>query len=311
MPASGGPPIDAAVVPAFFAALAPAELQVLDDALADQRADHARLAQQHADQVARAEYAARLAERQYRAVDPDNRLVAAELERRWEQALRVVAEARETAARFAQRPPEPALDPVLRAQLADLSAQLPALWQSGRLQPEQQKALLRSLIRRVHLARPVPARIDVRIVWVSGAVTPLTLSPPTYRTTELGDYERLATRVLALSAEGHAEGVIAERLTAEGFRAARQGPVSAGLVGKIRRARGAVGVRQQFRAQERIDGYWTIHGLARELGVRRTWRYDRIRVGTLAATRHPVTGHYLIRDDPAMLAALRAAEPAS
>ncbi len=63
-----GPPIDAAVVQAFFDALAPAELQILDAALADQRADHARLAQQHADQVARAAYEARLAERQYRAV---------------------------------------------------------------------------------------------------------------------------------------------------------------------------------------------------------------------------------------------------
>ncbi len=306
-----GPPIDAAVVQAFFDALVPAELAVLDAALADQRADHVRLTQQYADQVARAEYEARLAERQYRAVDPDNRLVAAELERRWEQALQVLAEARETAERFAQRPPEPALDPALRAQLADLGTQLPALWHSGRLQPEQQKALLRSLIRRVHLSRPVPARIDVRIVWVSGAVTPLTLRPPTYRTTELGDYEHLAGRVLALSAEGHADGVIAARLTAEGFRAARQGPVTAGLVGKIRRARGAVGVRQQFRAQERLDGHWTIHGLARELGVRRTWLYDRIRAGTLPATRHPVTGHYLIRDDPDLLAALRAARPAS
>jgi hypothetical protein len=63
-----GPPIDAAVVEAFFAALAPAELDLLDEVLAAQRADRARLAQQHADQVARAEYEARLAQRQYQAV---------------------------------------------------------------------------------------------------------------------------------------------------------------------------------------------------------------------------------------------------
>lgn len=306
-----GPPIDAAVVRAFFEALAPAELQVLDAALADQRADHARLAQQHADQVARAEYAARLADKQYRAVDPENRLVAAELERRWEQALRVLAEARETAERFAQRPAEPALDPALRAQLADLGTQLPSLWQGGRLQPAQQKTLLRSLIRRVHLTRPRPAQIDARIVWVSGAVTPLTLHPPAYRTTELADYSPLAARVLALSAEGHPDRVIADQLTAEGFQSARHGPVTAGLVGKIRRTQGAVSLRQQFRAREQIAGSWTLHGLAQELGVRRTWLYDRIRAGVLPATRHPVTGHYLIRDDPELLATLRAARPSS
>ena len=66
---------------------------------------HACLAQQYADQVTRAEYEARLAERQYQAVDPDNRLVAGEVERRWELALRAVAEAREAAERFATQPP--------------------------------------------------------------------------------------------------------------------------------------------------------------------------------------------------------------
>ncbi len=75
-----GPSLDAAVVEAFFRALEPAELALLDEVLAAERADHTRLAQQYADQVARATYEARLAQRQYQAVDPDNRLVAAELE---------------------------------------------------------------------------------------------------------------------------------------------------------------------------------------------------------------------------------------
>ncbi len=82
------PSIYRAVVGAFFEAIAPAELDLLDEVLAGQQAERERLGQQYADQVARADYEARLAERQYRAVDPDNRLVAAELERRWELALR-------------------------------------------------------------------------------------------------------------------------------------------------------------------------------------------------------------------------------
>ncbi len=70
-----GERLEAAVVEAFFAALAPAQLDLLDEVLATQRADHQRVLRQHAEQVQRAEYEVRLAERQYMAVD--NRLVAA------------------------------------------------------------------------------------------------------------------------------------------------------------------------------------------------------------------------------------------
>jgi DNA invertase Pin-like site-specific DNA recombinase len=304
------PPIDAAVVEAFFAALAPAELDLLDEVLAARQADHARLVQQHADQVARAEYEARLARKQYDAVDPENRLVAAELERRWEVALQALAATREAAERFAQAPPAPALDPALRAQLRDVSHALPELWAGGRLTPAHQKELLRSLIRRVILTRPVPARLEVKIVWVSGAVTPLVLQPPTYRTVEVRDYAPLAAKILALSREGIRDEEIAGRLTAEGYRSARQGPVTRDLVGKIRRAHGVHGVRQQFRVQDRIAGQWTVRGLTRALQVRRTWLYTRIAAGVVPATRHAATGHYLLPDDPALLARLRAQRPA-
>jgi DNA invertase Pin-like site-specific DNA recombinase len=301
-----GPPLDAVVVEAFFEAIAPAELSVLEAVLAAQRADHDRLAQQYLDQVKRAEYEAKLAERQYQAVDPDNRLVASELERRWERALRALAEVREAAERFAHQPPEPELDPTLRTQLQELSTKLPELWRSGRLQPEHQKTLLRSLIRRVILSRPAPARIELRVVWVSGAVTPLTLAPPVYRITEIGNYEDLAARILALSQEGYPDREIAEQLTSEGFQSARQLPISKELVGKIRRAHGQSSVRQQFRSHEQLADEWTVHGLAQELGVRRTWLYTRIRNGTLPARRHPVSGHYLIPHDPQVLASLEA-----
>lgn len=64
----------------------------------------------------------------YDLVDPDNRLVAGELERRWEVALRALQEAREAQECFLATPPTPRLDPVLCAQLNDLGQQLPALW---------------------------------------------------------------------------------------------------------------------------------------------------------------------------------------
>jgi hypothetical protein len=232
--------------------------------------------------------------------------VAAELERRWEVALRTLAEAREAAEDFARRPMEPDLEPGVRAQLRDLGAHLPELWASGRLQPEHQKELLRTLIRRVILTRPAPAQIDVKVVWVSGAVTPLVVHPLASRTPEMADYEQVLGRIRALSLEGESDQVIADHLNAEGFRSARQFPVSAELVGKIRRAHGIVGVRQQFHAQEHIGEDWTIHGLAHALQVHNRWLYDRIAKGTLPARRHPKTGHFVIPHDTQVLSSLQA-----
>ena len=303
------PSIDRAVVSAFFEAIAPAELDLLDEVLAAQRGERERLSQQYADQVTRAEYEARLAERQYRAVDPDNRLVAAELERRWELALRALAEAREAAERFAQTPLEPGLDPEVRAQLAELSTQLPSLWESGRLTPAQQKELLRSLIRRVALTRSRPDTIELKIVWMSGALSHLAVHPPIHRAVDVADYEQLVDRVLALSQEGYQDGEIARQLTADGFRSARSEGVPLRQVFKIRQAHGVASLTEQFRHCEKLDGCWTVWGLSRELGIDRNWLYRRIGRGTLPVRRHPATGHYLIADDPVLLDQLRSQLP--
>ncbi len=296
-----GPSIDAVVVAAFFEALQPAELDLLDAVLTAQEADRARLAQQYTDQVTRAEYEARLAQRQYLAADPDNRLVAGELERRWELALRALAEAREAAERFAATPAGPTLDPTMRAQLRDLGRHLPALWDSGPLTPAHKKELLRSLIRRVVLTKPQPDTAAATVIWVSGAMTPLAARPPLNRTANLGEYDRLVARLGALCAEGYQDGVIARQLTAEGFRSAHYDHVPTTLVTRLRRQQGFASLTTLFRQQACIDGQWTVWGLARALHADRDWLYARIRDGTLPATRHPVIGHYLIPDDLELL----------
>ena len=281
----------------------------LDEVLAAQRADPARLVQQHADQVTRAEYEARLAQRQYLAVDPDNRLVAADLEHRWELALRAVAEARAAAERFAQTPTAPTLDPTLRTQLRDLSTELPALWASGRLTPAHKKELLRALIRRVLVARPQPDTVEATVVWVSGATTRLTARPPVGHTTALSDYDRLVARTVALVAAGYQDAAVAQQLTAEGFRSAHSHHVPTTLVTRLRRQQRQPSLTTRFRRQTHVDGQWTVWGLARALQVDRNWLYARIKTGLVPATRHPLIGHYLIPADPALLDRLRQQRP--
>jgi len=304
-----GPSLDAAVVSTFFEALQPAELNLLDEVLVTLHADQTRTAQQYADQVTRAEYEARLAERQYRAVDPDNRLVAAELERRWEVALRALTEAREAVDCLARTHRAPPLDPALRAPLTDLSTCLPDLWDSGRLSAAHKKELLRSLIRRIILTRPQPDTVAAQVVWVSGAMTSLTVSPPVAHTADLGDYATLLARVQTLVREGHQDAAIAQRLTAEGFRSARALHVPTSLVTRLRRQLQETSATTRFRSQEKVEGRWTVGGLSRQLDLDRDWLYVRIRAGRIPAERHPVLGYYLIPDDPAILAELAAHRP--
>src|SRR5690349_21620665 len=88
----GGQAIDAAVAEAFLAALAPAALEACLQAAEQLEHGHDAALAQHERQVEQARYHASRAERRYRAVDPDNRLVARGLEAEWEQALRDLAD---------------------------------------------------------------------------------------------------------------------------------------------------------------------------------------------------------------------------
>jgi hypothetical protein len=293
-------------VEAFFEAIRPAELDLLEEALQSQSADRERLLEHHRDNVKAARYEARLAEKRYRSVDPENRLIAGELERSWEMTLRALAEAEEAAERFERERPPVELDPALRAQLADLGKRLPELWYSGRLSAEHKKELLRSLIRRAVLSRPKPDSTEIRIVWISGALSTLSVAQPLRRARDLSDYEEMVERVLALTAEGHTDAKIACSLTEEGFRAARSREgIPKNFVRDVRRERGISSLYEMHKGVEKLEGKWTVLGLAKELGVNEGRIYRLIHNGTLATERHPKTGRYLVADDPELLAELR------
>jgi hypothetical protein len=90
----------------------------------------------------------------------------------------------------------------MRARLQELGRTLPELWAHGHFTPAQQKELVCSLVRRIVVTRPVPDTVEAKVVWVSGAVTPLQVHPPILRQTDVGSYEDFVTRVLALGPEG-------------------------------------------------------------------------------------------------------------
>jgi chromosome segregation ATPase len=69
-------------------AIEPARLELHERAMADLKRERQRLDQHWQKRLERAQIQASRAARQYHAVEPEDRLVARELERRWEEALR-------------------------------------------------------------------------------------------------------------------------------------------------------------------------------------------------------------------------------
>src|SRR5262245_49563141 len=97
-----GDPVDQAVLEAFFQALSPVELDVYAQAMAAHRQKRDQVRQASGQKIERIRYQAKLDQRQLNSMEPDNRLVAAELEARWEAALRELKQAEESAAQADQ-----------------------------------------------------------------------------------------------------------------------------------------------------------------------------------------------------------------
>jgi DNA invertase Pin-like site-specific DNA recombinase len=164
-------PVDAAVVDALLAAVSPISLRVATQVLDQVEQDLIAQRRQRELQLEQARYEARLAQRQYDAVDPSNRLVAGELERRWNEKLERVAQLERTYAQ-AECDAEWNLTAEERAAITELSRDLPAIWSAETTTNQERKQLLRMAIESVQLdgIREV-GQIEVQIRWRSGAVT--------------------------------------------------------------------------------------------------------------------------------------------
>jgi len=219
----GGQAIDAAVADAFLAALAPAALDACLAAARHLEDGHDAALAQHRRQVEQARYHASRAERRYRAVDPDNRLVARGLETEWEQALRELADAEaELARRETARPKT--LAPQEKQAILVLGDDLGAVWGAPTTTDKDRKQLLRTLLDEVNIT---PHRTDpdphaaLMLRWKGGALSELTVPlrrpQPKIRTDE--DTISLIRRLAAHYPDAKIAGILnrQHRTTARGL----------------------------------------------------------------------------------------------
>ena len=172
-----GDRIDQAVVACFLQAIEPAHLEVALAALDQVEARAKQVENQWHRQIERAQYEADLARRRYKAVDPDNRLVARSLEKEWNEKLAEV----DKLEREHQLVPKPAallLTTAQREQIRRLAHDLPAIWHASTTTFVERKQLMRWLIKDVTLSKRGNV-IDVAIRWQTEALTALSI--PRYK----------------------------------------------------------------------------------------------------------------------------------
>jgi DNA invertase Pin-like site-specific DNA recombinase len=186
----GGLAIDAAVADAFLAALAPAALQACLAAAQQLEDGHDTAFNQYRREVERARYDATRAERRYRAVDPENRLVARGLEAEWNTALSALGDAEaELARREAARPKT--LTPDERGEVLALGEDLGQVWSAPTTTHRDRKQLLHTLLEEVNITvsrEDTGGRAEVMLRWKGGAISDLTVplrrAQPKIRTDE-------------------------------------------------------------------------------------------------------------------------------
>jgi DNA invertase Pin-like site-specific DNA recombinase len=206
--------IDQAVVAAFLDAVQPAALEAALLVLEEMDSQQQALAGPWRQQLDRAHYQVELAQTRYEQVDPQLRLVAAELERAWESALQAQQHLQQEWQRLQAEQPPP-LSSEDEALVRRLAHDLPALWSAETTAIPDRKRLLRLLIADVTLdGRQEKGLSHIYVRWQTGATTHLAAARP-----QPGHPANpaLLERVRVLVAAGHNDQEIAAILNQEGM----------------------------------------------------------------------------------------------
>jgi DNA invertase Pin-like site-specific DNA recombinase len=210
--------IDQLVSQQALRSLEPAALELSLQAQADVQQERSRLDANWQQSLKRARYDVELAQRRYRAVDPDNRLVAAALEKDWNEALLRQRQLSEDYDRFLGQSP-PGLTESERATIQALSSDIPALWQAPGTSHAERKQVLRCLIERVVVrVQPDSEYAEATIHWKGGQESQHAFTRPVKTYGQLRDGEALLARVAQLRQGGGTAVEIAATLNREGFR---------------------------------------------------------------------------------------------
>ncbi|HUE66616.1 MAG TPA: recombinase family protein [Candidatus Acidoferrum sp.] len=210
-------------------------------------------------QVERARYESDVARRRFMKVDPDNRLVADELEAEWNRKLRALTEAQ---AEYEQRrqAEKAVLDEAQRARILALSTDLPKLWREATTPDRERKRMVRLIVEDVTLIKGTPVTAHVR--FRGGATTTLTL-PPTLNAWQMRLTSPDVVAEIDKLIDHHTDAQIAPILNDRGYTSG---------MGKAFQPLTVRRIRQEYKLRSRYDrfraaGMLTLREIALRLGV--------------------------------------------
>jgi DNA invertase Pin-like site-specific DNA recombinase len=208
--------LDQAIGDIFMSAVQPAQLETMLQALAVLEQERKTLDRHWQLRLEQARYEVRLAQRQYDAVDPDHRLVAYALEKRWNEALSALSQLEQEYAEVHHRELAP-LSETEQESVRQLAQDLPLLWHAQTTTATDRKRLLRLVIREVTLTVHAEGRAaDFVILWSGDVITHHSVTCPPIGWHCVTD-ESTVQRIRTL-ASGHPDHQIAEVLNTEGIR---------------------------------------------------------------------------------------------
>jgi DNA invertase Pin-like site-specific DNA recombinase len=293
----GGRRIDETVLDAVFTALEPAALQATARALAHAEAEHEQGL--HAFEVAleRAQYEAERAQRQFDAVEPENRLVARSLEAEWEARLAEVARAEAALADQRARKPT-SLTNEEAAWFERAGADLRAVFDADSTTMPERKQLLRTVLSEVTVTIDSDTKdATLQIRFEGGACVQRTVPPPRRgwhipATDE--DTVELVRRLACHYNDTRIAQILSrqDRKTATGLRFTRE------RVNALRQSRGIPAAPARS-AREGDNGavIMSLTEAQRELGVADRTLYRWLRDGFIAGFQLTPGGPWHIRVD--------------
>jgi len=291
-----GTALDRLVTQQVLAALEPAALELSLEAATHLEQERAELDQLWQQRLERATFEAERSGRHYRLVEPENRLVARQLAKEWEEKLTAHQQLQEDYQRFSHEQPR-TLSTAEQQAIRQLAQNIPALWYATTTTNAQRKEIVRQVIVQIVVdSQREHEQVQLTIHWRGGDLTQISLIRPVAKLSQLSNYPQLCERLQQLAAQGHSTQEIVQCLNQEGFHPPkRRATFNAEMVRGLLRRLGLSPQTLAPKPQEALNEHeWWLSQLAHHIGMPSVTLYHWLRRGWVTARRQEQKPQYWI-----------------